>query len=243
MTGRLHVGTSGWNYDWPQLYEGVAAKRRLEAYAERLDAVELNGSFYRLQKRETYERWRERTPEGFCFAVKANKYLTHNMKLKSAEGPIAIERDRAVGLGDKLGAVLWQLPYRFRRNDERLAQWTDAIRRTWPEVRHVLEPRHESWFDDAVAARLTEAGVAFCMSDAPGWPLFDRPNTDFVYARLHGHTRLYHSRYSTGLLEKWAGRVREWLEAGLDVFMFFDNTDSGHAPNDAARLRRMIEGA
>lgn len=241
MTGRLHVGTSGWNYDWPDLYEHVPRARRLEAYAERLDAVEINGSFYRLQKRETYQRWRSRTPDGFCFAVKANRYLTHNMKLKDADGPIGLERDRAQGLGDKLGAVLWQLPQRFRRNDERLVAWTKALRRKWPSARHVLEPRHPSWFGDAVAEILGERGVAFCMSDAPNWPLWETPNTDFVYARLHGHTRLYHSRYARRSLERWAERARGWLDEGRDVLIFFDNTDSGHAPRDAERLRAMLD--
>ncbi|HJL18268.1 MAG TPA: DUF72 domain-containing protein [Sandaracinaceae bacterium LLY-WYZ-13_1] len=243
MAGRLHVGTSGWNYDWPDFYEGVAKSRRLEGYARVFDSVEINGSFYRLQKRATYRKWRDLTPRGFRFAVKANRYLTHNKKLKDATGPISLERDRAKGLGAKHGATLWQLPRQLRRDDERLDAWLRTLSRKWPSGRHVLEPRHPSWFHPKVADALAARDVAFCMSDSPDWPLWERANTDLVYVRLHGHTRLYHSRYSKRSLEHWAERIVTWLRQGRGVYVFFDNTDSGHAPKDAMRLRRLVGDA
>lgn len=239
--GALRVGTSGWTYDWPRFYGDAPKTRRLERYAERFDAVEVNASFYRLMTQETYARWRDVTPPGFRFAIKANRYLTHLKRLIDPASSIALERERAEALGDKLAVVLWQIPARQRRDDERLAGWLRALDRGWPDVRHAFEPRHRSWFTDEVARRLEDHGVAVCMSDSPRWPLWDRVTTDLVYVRLHGHTRLYRSGYASATLRRWAERVRRWRARGLGVHVYFDNTDEQRAPWDALRLRAMLE--
>jgi len=241
VSAGAYVGTSGWNYDaWRDVfYEGRPRKEWLHFCAQRFTAIEVNATFYRLQSKETFERWRAETPPAFRFAIKANRYLTHNKKLNDPSPAIQMERERASRLGDKLAAVVWQLPRNLHRNLERLERFARALR-TWRAVRHAIEFRHESWFDQEVAACLHEHRLAVCQSDAADWPLWDAVTTDLVYIRLHGHTLTYASDYSEGELRTWARRVRSWLGQRRDVHVYFDNDAFGHAPVNALRLMQLI---
>lgn len=241
-TARAYIGTSGWNYPaWRDaFYRGVPQKRWLPFCAEHFHAVEVNATFYRLQRRETFARWRAETPPHFRFAIKGNRYLTHNRKLIEPLPSIRLERDRAAGLGDKLAAVLWQLPANFHRDLGRLERFVRALR-CWRKVRHAVEFRHPSWFDDEVAACLRAHGVAACQSDAADWPLWDAVTADLVYVRLHGHTITYASGYSDRDLSAWARRIRHWLRDGRDVHVYFDNDAFGRAPLDALRLMALLD--
>ena len=205
-TGRAYVGTSGWNYDvWREaFYGGRPRKDWLRFCAQRFTAIEANATFYRLQTKATFERWRRETPPEFRFAIKANRYLTHNKKLKDPLPAIRLERDRAARLGPKLAAVIWQLPRNFHRNPGRLETFVRALG-GWRRVRHAIEFRHESWFDEEIAACLRAHRIAVCQSDAADWPLWDAVTTDLVYVRLHGHTETYASGYS----DERAARVGE----------------------------------
>lgn len=241
---RLFIGTSGWNYDeWKNgFYQGVAKKDWLRHCGEVFTAAEINATFYGLQKRETLARWRDETPDDFVFALKANRYLTHYRRFRDPEEPIIKDRDRAEALGGKLGAVLWQLPGNFHRKADTEARFDGFLRalgKRW-RTRHAVELRHASWFDDDVAERLSDHGVAVCISDAANWPMWKATTADFVYVRLHGHTRTYHSRYAKRSLEKWARDIDRWLRGGRDVHVYFDNTDAGAAPRDAQRLRELL---
>jgi uncharacterized protein YecE (DUF72 family) len=241
VNARAYVGTSGWNYDaWRQIfYDGRPRSQWLSFCAQRFSAIEVNATFYRLQSKETFERWRAETPAGFRFAIKAHRYLTHNKKLNDPLPGIRLERERASGLGDKLAAVVWQLPRNLHKNLERLERFARALR-YWRAVRHAIEFRHESWFDDAVAACLREHRLAVCQSDAADWPLWDAVTTDLVYVRLHGHALTYASDYSEGELRAWARRVGSWLREQRDVHVYFDNDAFGHAPRNALRLMQLI---
>jgi uncharacterized protein YecE (DUF72 family) len=241
VSARAYVGTSGWSYDsWrAAFYQDRPPKEWLRFCAQRFSAIEVNATFYRLQSKETFERWRRETPAGFRFAIKAHRYLTHNRKLNDPLPGIRLERERASGLGDKLAAVVWQLPHNLHRNVERLELFARALR-AWRAVRHAIEFRHESWFDDEVASCLGEYRLAVCQSDAADWPLWDAVTTDLVYVRLHGHTLTYASDYSEGELRTWARRVRRWLGQGRDVHVYFDNDAFGHAPMNALRLMQLI---
>jgi uncharacterized protein YecE (DUF72 family) len=232
-----YIGTSGWNYSgWKTgFYAGVAQRNWLRFCAERFTGIEVNGTFYRLQRRSTFERWRDETPVHFRFAAKANRYLTHNKKLNEPEQPIQRERELATGLGEKLAVVVWQLPRNFKKHTDRLERFADALGQ-WPEARHAVEFRHASWFDEEIAACLRAHRVAVCLSDAADWPMWEAVTTDLVYVRLHGHTRTYASPYSETLLEHWAGRAYQWLQEGRDVHVYFDNDAEGAAPWDALRL-------
>lgn len=236
-----YIGTSGWNYPaWREsFYHGVPQRQWLRFCAERFATIEVNATFYRLQRHETFARWCAETPPGFRFAIKANRYLTHNRKLIDPLPSIRMERDRAAGLGDKLAAVLWQLPANFHRDLDRLQQFARALR-CWRKVRHVIEFRHTSWFCDETAACLRTHRIAACQSDAADWPLWNAVTTDLVYVRLHGHAMTYASGYSAHELRSWARRVRRWLNEGRDVHLYFDNDAFGRAPVDAQRLIGMV---
>lgn len=240
----LLIGTSGWNYDeWKAgFYAGVKRADWLSHYAAHFDAVEVNATFYGLQKPETMAHWREQTPEHFRFAIKGNRYLTHNKKLKDPLDAVRVERDNARPLAPKLSAVLWQLAGNQARNIERLRGFCDALDQ-WREVRHVIEFRHRSWFDTETADCLDRHGIGNCQSDAADWPMWTAVTGGIVYIRLHGHTRTYASRYSTPNLERWASSISNWLKEGRTVHVYFDNTAEGAALHDAQRLRDMVSGS
>jgi uncharacterized protein YecE (DUF72 family) len=239
--GHAYIGTSGWNYDgWKEdFYAGVPRKQWLQHCAERFTAIEINGTYYRLQARSTFERWRDETPAGFRFAMKGNRFLTQRKKLIGAQDSVALERSRAEGMGEKLTAVVWQLPKQFRKNIDRLRDFAAALGR-WDGTRHAIEFRHASWFDDEVADCLCEQRIAVCMSDAADWPMWETVTTDVVYVRLHGHEVTYVSSYQGQPMQEWARRTRGWLRKGYDVHVYFDNDGAGAAPWDALNLLELI---
>ncbi|MCX7892665.1 MAG: DUF72 domain-containing protein [Burkholderiales bacterium] len=240
---RALVGTSGWSYEgWRAgLYAGVPRARWLAHYASLFDSVEVNASFYHSLAPSTYAAWREQTPPGFRFAVKGSRYVTHVRKLHDPAEPVARQRAAASRLGDKLFAVLWQLPAGLHRHDDLLAGFVAALA-AWRGPRHAIEFRHASWFAPEVAELLARGRVASVISDAADWPRWDEVTTDLAYVRLHGHDATYWSAYSDAALAGWAARIRRWLAEGRDVAVYFDNTDAGHAPRDAARLAAMLRG-
>ncbi len=239
----IYIGTSGWNYDsWrDDFYRGIPRKNWLRFCGEYFNSIEVNASFYRLQNKETFRRWRDATPADFRFAIKGNRFLTHNKKLADPLPAIRLERERAKGMGQKLAAVVWQLPERFHKNMARLQGFARALR-SWRSVRHAIEFRHDSWFDDEVAECLHTHQLAVCQSDAADWPLWDAVTTDLVYVRLHGHDVTYASAYSDKALAQWSRRVRRWNQEDCDVHVYFDNDALGAAPRNAlelaARVRR-----
>jgi uncharacterized protein YecE (DUF72 family) len=234
----VRVGCSGWQYrHWRGDFypQELPAARWLDRYASAFDTVELNNSFYRLPERETFERWRERTPDGFLFAVKASRFLTHLKKLKDPEEPLARFFAHAAGLGPKLGPVLYQLPPRWPADPGRLDRFLEAL----PPGRHVLEFRDPSWYAPEILERLERAGVTLCLHDMPGSATPRVRVGPAVYVRFHGTTR-YGGAYGDGDLDAWA----EWLNrehgSGHDVFAYFNNDVGGHAPRDAKRLSARI---
>lgn len=241
MTATAYIGTSGWNYQgWKDgFYRDVPKKNWLEFCADKFPAIEVNATFYGLQKRSTFEKWHARTPADFRFAIKGNRFLTHNKKLLDPHDSIKLEQQRACGLGEKLSAVLWQLPGKLTKDAARLETFVDALGR-WRTTRHAMEFRHPSWFDDEVAGVLSRHRVAVCLSDAADWPMWDKVTTDLVYIRLHGHDRTYASAYGPDRLREWAIRVREWLSQGHDVHVYFDNDAEGAAPYDALSLLELV---
>lgn len=237
----LYIGTSGWNYDeWRDgFYAGVKGAERLAHYARRFEAVEVNATFYRLQKPDTLARWRDTVPGDFRFSIKGNRYLTHTRKLHDPDGPIELERDNARPLASRLSVVLWQLPGNLRKDMSRLRDFCAALGR-WNEVRHAVEFRHSSWFDEETAACLDAHAVANCQSDAADWPMWRAVTGGLVYIRLHGHTRTYASRYSTASLKRWASAIAQWRGEGKSVHVYFDNTAEGAAPDDALQLKALL---
>lgn len=240
MTGQAFIGTSGWNYaEWREsFYGGIPHREWLAFYARHFNAVEVNATFYHHQRKSTFEHWREQAPAGFVFAIKGHRYLTHIKRLADA-ATLPLSRDAANGLGDKLAAVLWQTPRSLRKDLARLEGFARALA-AWPEARHVLEFRHASWFDDEVADCLRRHRIGNCLSDAADWPMWDAVTADLVYVRLHGHTDTYASVYSQAELAEWAARLKAWRSEGRNVHVYFDNTASGAALDNARQLREML---
>lgn len=237
----LFIGTSGWSYpEWKDsFYAGVPRRKWLAHYASRFNALEIDASFYHQFRRSTYEGWHAQTPEGFRFAVKAHRFLTHVKRLEFEDESLALQREAAAGLGGKLAVVLWQLPARLACDLPRLQGFAGRLRH-WPGPRHAVEFRHPSWFNEEVAALLARHRLAACQSDAADWPMWGAVTTDLVFARLHGHTATYASAYGRHGLRPWADRIRAWLAEGRRVHAYFDNTACGHAPRDAQLLAEML---
>lgn len=234
---QTRIGCSGWMYDaWRHgLYpERVPKRRWLEYYAAHFDTVEVNATFYRLARRSTVESWVDQTPERFCFAVKASRYLTHIRRLDDIE--TGIKRFYAplepLQQAARLGPVLWQLPENFHRDDARLAHWLDLL----PEGRHTIEFRHPSWFVPDVMQALHDSDVALTIGDHPERRFQTRDATaGWRYVRFHHGTRGRDGNYSEGELDTWARRLAQWRRRG-DVFGYFNNDWRGFAPANATTL-------
>jgi uncharacterized protein YecE (DUF72 family) len=272
--GEIRVGISGWTYagwrgDWYP--RGLRQKDELAYAAARLGSVEINGSFYSLQRPSSYARWAEQTPDDFCFAVKGGRYVTHMKRLRDVEAPLAnFFASGVLALGDKLGPMLWQLPERLEYDAALLADFFALLPRTTREmaalaqrhddkladdralttteldrpVRHALEFRSASYCTDEAFDLLRAHDVATVVADTAGrFPMAEAVTSDLVYVRLHGDTELYTSGYGDAALRRWAERCRSWAEGGADVVVYFDNDAKGFAPYDAERLQELLSGA
>ncbi|MFP5262426.1 MAG: DUF72 domain-containing protein [Blastocatellia bacterium] len=237
----LWIGTSGWAYKhWlngafypPKL----RSDQQLPFYAERFPTVEVNFSFYRLPERSVFETWEEQSPDGFMFAVKASRYLTHMKKLKDPEEPLDRLMGRAKGLKKKLGPILFQFPRTWPANLERLAEFLEALA-AYRGERFAFEFRHESWLSAPTYELLERAGAALCIPIGPGVPLDIRLTAPWSYLRFHSGQ--WGIGYADDELAFWAGRIRRFLDQRADVYAYFNNDLEGHAFRDAARLRDML---
>lgn len=238
MKPDIKIGTSGWTYPhWKGLFypEKHPKSRWLEYYAGHFDTVELNATFYRLPKIETFEKWRQRTPASFLWSLKASRYLTHVRRLRDPEDPLTRFYDTAVGLGAKLGPILFQLPPGLSFETDLLQTFLDHLDTS---RRHVIEVRHSSWINDRFFSRLENHNIAFCISDTAGrYPYSETLTADFVYVRLHGSKTLYKSLYTEEELAHWAEKITGWKR---DTFVYFDNDFECHAISNAARLKEMF---
>ena len=236
---RVHIGTSGWHYDhWrgPFYPEKLPAAKMLDFYAGRFDTVELNNSFYRLPSVDSFENWRQTTPAGFCFAVKASRFLTHNKKLKDPENALQNFLPRAETLKNKLGPILFQLPPRWRVNVERLQEFLQELPR---RHRYAFEFREPSWNTKAVYATLRQYNAAYCIFELDYFLSPLEITTDFAYLRLHGPGGKYQGCYSAQTLRQWAKRIAAW--SGLrDIYIYFDNDQGGYAARNALELKRLV---
>ena len=234
----VHIGCSGWNYaEWRGLVypEGLPQRRWLEYYTSRFDTVEVNATFYRLPKRETVEHWLEVAPEGFQFAIKASRYLTHIKRLREMPKylPRLLEQlDPLLGT-PKMGPMLWQLPESFQRDDDRLAAALPAF----GPCRNAIELRHESWFCEPVYELLREHGVALVFGDHPERRFQSlEPTADWIYIRLHHGSRGRRGNYSPAELATWRRRIAAW-RAEREVYLYANNDWEGFSAKNATWLK------
>jgi uncharacterized protein YecE (DUF72 family) len=238
----VRVGCSGWNYrSWRgELYpQGLPASRWLEHYARSFDTVEVNSTFYRLPSRDAVARWVEQTPPGFTFAVKASRYLTHVRRLADIAQGIArlYERVEPLVESGRLGAVLWQLPETFRRDDDRLRTALAVL----PAGRHAFEFRHPSWFVPDVYSLLTASNAALVIADHPERRFQSFAATaDWRYVRFHRGARGRRGNYSHAELAEWARRLDGW-RAERDVYAYFNNDWEAFAVHNAQALIGLLD--
>jgi uncharacterized protein YecE (DUF72 family) len=240
MAGSIRVGTSGWNYKhWREIFypKSLPVSRWFEHYAKTFDTVEINNSFYKLGEPETFDAWRKQAPEGFIYAVKCNRFLTHNLKLTRPEEPLDRFFSRATRLKDHLGPLLYQLPPRWKKNVERLRSFCSLLPKKY---QHVIELRERSWIDDKVFALLEELKIGLCIHDL----LQDHPRqvtSKVAYVRFHGATGKYRGRYGKTALRHWAKWLCEQAASGRDAYAYFNNDIEGHALYDAQDLLELLQ--
>lgn len=238
----LRVGCAGWALPARHRARFGAGDSVLEAYATRFNAVEINSSFYRPHRRATYQRWALTVPDGFRFSVKLPRSITHEARLQRIGPLLDGFIEQAEGLGDKLGALLMQLPPSLAFDAAVAARAFAMVRRRSPAP-VVCEPRHRSWFDEAASAMLRDHRVQRAGVDPPA-PLAAaaRPSAegDVRYWRWHGSPRIYYSGYGIARLHAMADEVR--AEPDADTWCIFDNTAEGHAVDDALNFQQLMTG-
>jgi uncharacterized protein YecE (DUF72 family) len=240
---RIRIGCSGWNYrHWRERFypKGLPQRLWFDFYAGHFDTVEINNSFYRLPKAETFEAWRAQAPPGFCYAVKANRFLTQAKKLKDCAEPLARMMRPFRALGDRLGPVLYQLPPRFRINLDRLEEFLELAP---ADVTNVFEFRDPSWYSDETRALLERYGASFCVHDMPGSATERIAVGRAAYVRLHGSAGKYWGRYPDKALLDWTDWLVEQARVGRTVWCYFNNDIEAHAIQDARTLKTMVAQA
>lgn len=248
----IRIGISGWRYPpWRgSFYPGDLVQREELRYAaQRFSTIELNGSFYSLQRPQSYARWRDATPPGFVFSVKAPRFITHVKRLRDIDTPLAnFFASGVFELRDKLGPMLWQFPGNFAYDRELFARFFERLPRDTAaalklarhrdfrmtgrarlaidrnrRIRHAIEIRHPSFLDASFVALLREHGIALVVADTAGkWPYAEDVTAGFLYLRLHGDKQIYASGYGEAALSRWASRIRAW--------------GAGRQPRDAKRI-------
>jgi uncharacterized protein YecE (DUF72 family) len=267
----IRIGISGWTYPgWRGDFypPGLAHRRELEYAANRFGSIEINGSFYALQRASSYLAWRDQTPDDLVFSVKAGRFITHLKKLADVEIPLAnFFASGVLALGPKLGPILWQLPPMLGYDEARLTAFFSLLPRTTRQavrlaerrdakvsddrawlttdadrpVRHAMEVRHSSYSVPEAVALLRKHDIGLVVADSAGkWPQTEDMTSDFVYVRLHGADELYVSGYTDEALDRWAAKVRSWAADGHDVYVYFDNDAKVRAPYDALGLMRRL---
>ena len=254
----VRVGIGGWTFtSWRGNFypEGLPQRRELEYASRKLTAIEINGTFYSLQKPDTYTRWREETPDGFVFALKAPKFLTHTRVLSRTPGAADEFIAGVSHLGDRLGPLLWQFAPSKRFDADEIERFIELLPRHAGErpLRHVIEVRHPSFATPTFVELARRQKVAIAYTDSPDYPSFADVTTDFVYARLMRTTLDQQTGYAPEQLSPWAQRLRTWAAGSepldlprltpgrpprqpRDVFCFFLNAAKVRNPAAATTL-------
>lgn len=244
---RVFIGTSGWNYKhWRHVFypPELTTSRWLDYYVHYFDTVEINNTFYQLPARSVFENWRTATPDNFVFVVKANRFITHMKKLADPELTVANFLANASGLKEKLGLVLFQLPPFWKVNLprlENLVKWLTS-QKIIAGTKFALEIRHPTWNCQDVFQVLKNDNVALCFADWPDLVIDEPVTADFIYLRRHGPASLYASCYTQEQLNQDARRIKNWLEQGRNVYVYYNNDAYGWAVNNALTLKKMIAG-
>lgn len=251
--GSVHIGTSGWSYNWDAFYPpGLPASERLRFFSRCFSTTEVNSTFYHMPRVNTVEKWRDDTPSAFVFALKLNRRITHLKRLRDIQDPLREFLSRAIILGFKQGPLLVQLPPRFALDVPCLRDFLEVVNDLSRELRIpfprlALETRHPSWYassdeSNEMMALLKTYQVAFVFAHSSRYPYpRGEPITaGFVYLRFHGPKELFASKYEDGFLENTADKIKAWQREGLDVYVYFNNDVHGYAVENAMTLQEMV---
>ena len=263
-TGAIRTGMGGWSYEpWRETFypSELTQKRELEYASRQVTAIEINSTFYRLQKKHIFEGWRDQTPDGFMFTAKASKVTTYRKDLTEARESVGRFAGGVAALAPKLGAISWQLPPTKKFVAEEIATFLGFLPRDVDGVklRHALEVRHETFKCEQFLDLVRAANVAVVFADTDDHPSFADVTADFVYGRLMKTVSSEATGYSEAALRTWADRARAWARGNepgdlpkvssaaptsqpRDVFLFFISGAKERAPLAATRLRKEVEG-
>jgi uncharacterized protein YecE (DUF72 family) len=238
----IRVGVGGWTYEpWRGVFypPKLPHSKEIEHATRALTAIEINGTYYRRQSPETFEKWRKAAPDGFVYTLKASRFCTNRRNL--AEGEEGIRNFVNQGLtelGDRLGPILWQLMGTKQFNPEEIKAFFELLPRAWNGVplRHAIEPRHESFRTPEFFALARAAGVAVVYAHAEDYPCFEEQTGPFTYARLQLCREEVETGYTAAELDAWAEQARGWEQGGRDVFVFFISGAKVRAPAAAMAL-------
>ena len=257
--GEVRIGISGWRYKgWRGVFypKGLPQRRELEYAARIFGSIEINGTFYSLQRPQSFAHWADATPEDFVFAVKGSRYITHMLRLANIRKPLAnFFASGVLRLGRKLGPILWQFPPQFRFDPKKIEAFLNLLPRdtasaqalarrhdkrvsgrSWlrieenQKLRYAMEIRHPSFVDPEFIKLLRRYNVALVCADTVSWPRLMDVTSDFVYCRLHGSEELYASGYDGKSLDQWAARVAAWARGA-------EPADAERASNEPAPKR------
>jgi uncharacterized protein YecE (DUF72 family) len=240
LMAQIRIGISGWTYGgWRGVFypADLPQKKELHFASRALNSIEINGSFYSLQRPSSYEKWFQETPADFLFSVKGNRFITHMKKLKEVETPLAnFFASGLLRLEEKLGPILWQFPPQFAYSEERFETFFQLLPRDFEAaaklgknhdarlngrvsldvhanhpIRHAVEIRHPSFLCDSFIAQLRKHHITLVFADTAGkWPYAEDLTGGFIYIRLHGAEQLYTSGYTDAALDWWANRIGYW---------------------------------
>jgi len=247
---KIYIGTSGWHYtDWTKLFypSDVTGYRELTFHATYFNTVENNSSFYRIASETTYKTWDRMTPPGYKFSIKLNKLMTHTHRLELTKE--VIEKVRYIlattqVLGEKLGAVLIQLPasfhYDIAKLETFLAFFTKEVRRYAHSFDIAIELRNKYWFTGDLYALLKKYNVALVAGQSSRWPEMRQITADIAYIRMHGPEKLFASSYSSDQLAEWAKYIRTMPASVKRVYVYFNNDFHGYALENAQALKKLL---
>jgi uncharacterized protein YecE (DUF72 family) len=240
MQGNCFIGTSGWSYDhWVDIFypDDLRSTKRLAFYVKHFNTVEVNSTFYQLPTPFTVNGWRKTAPQGFIYALKGSRFITHLKKLKEPEKSLQLFLMRGSLLKETLGPILFQLPPRWRCNLSKLRNFIHFLPQ---KMRYAFEFRDQTWFNKEVYDTLKERQAALCIYDMPEFVSPLEITAPFVYIRFHGTASLYRGRYSETELMAWANRINQFRAKGLDMYVYFNNDAYGYAIDNAKELREML---
>ncbi|RMD88150.1 MAG: DUF72 domain-containing protein [Calditrichaeota bacterium] len=238
----VHIGTSGWIYPhWRGCFypEDLPQKSWFEFFAQHFRTVEINNTFYRLPSVNAVIAWEQQAPENFIYAVKASRFITHVKKLKDPEEGLTNFMQTIEHLKDHLGPILFQLPPRWRPDLERFERFLQLLGNFGQHL-WVFEFRQDEWFEEPVLDLLRNYSMGFCIHDMAGLNCPKAITARHVYIRFHGSTGAYSGLYGEEALKPWAEFIVAQVEAGHEVYAYFNNDIHGYAVQDAKTLINLV---